>query len=196
MYLTIQDLLDLIDEPACSACKKILEDNYELFHVVQGASHNHQAWRGGYIDHVTEVMNLAVELFPVLYILRPPSISFSLSDALLVLWLHDVEKPWKYKIGQDGELCFKEELQTKEAQHQFRIEKLQEYGITLTPDQLNGLTYVEGEYKDWSPKHRVMSPLAAFCHICDVTSARIWFDYPAEQNDPWIGAKRQRIGKE
>jgi len=26
--------------------------------------------------------------------------------------------------------------------------------------------------------------------MCDVASARLWFDHPASVNDPWIGATR------
>ena len=35
-----------------------------------------------------------------------------------------------------------------------------------------------------------MKPLAALAHLCDVTSARMWFDHPALTDDPWEGAKR------
>jgi hypothetical protein len=27
-------------------------------------------------------------------------------------------------------------------------------------------------------------------HLCDVASARLWFDHPAAVNDPWTGATR------
>ena len=32
-----------------------------------------------------------------------------------------------------------------------------------------------------------MSPLTAFYHLADVSSPRVWFDGPIEQNDPWPG---------
>lgn len=35
-----------------------------------------------------------------------------------------------------------------------------------------------------------MSPLAAFTHMCDVASARLWHDHPLEADDPWPGAAR------
>jgi hypothetical protein len=35
-----------------------------------------------------------------------------------------------------------------------------------------------------------MSPLAAFCHMCDVASARLWHDHPWPRDDPWAGAAR------
>lgn len=188
MYYGIEQSLRLVDEPHRSVCLRILRENRELFEKVQGSTNNHQAWPGGYLDHVSEVLNIGRVLYDGLGGLRP--LPFSLSDALFVLFLHDIEKPWKYRINGDGNLEHIPELQTKGAQHAFRMAKLAEYGIVLTEDQLNGLKYVEGELNDYTNKRRVMGPLAAFCHLADVTSARIWFDYPS---DEWPGATRERL---
>ena len=187
-YDTVEDLVRLIDEPNRTACERLLEDHLALFHKVQGSTHNHQAWPGGYYDHVQEVMNIAVGLYAFFMSRRP--LPFSLSDALLVVFLHDVEKPWKYELGPDGELQHIASQRTKAEQHDFRLWKLAEYGIALTAEQQNGLKYVEGEFEDYSNRRRIMGPLAAFCHLCDVTSARLWFDHPAADRDPWRGATR------
>lgn len=187
-YDHIVDLLLLIDEPNRTACQRILADNLKLFRQVQGSTNNHQAWPGGYCDHVQEVLNIAVGLYAFFLSRRP--LPFSLSDALLVLYLHDLEKPWKYEVGPDGQLQHIASQRTKAEQHDFRLRKLAEYGIALTADQQNGLKYVEGEHDDYSSRHRVSGPLAAFCHLCDTASARIWFDHPAAAGDPWRGAKR------
>ncbi|MBN1584949.1 hypothetical protein JW899_01125 [Candidatus Uhrbacteria bacterium] len=183
MYISIDDLTEMIEMPNRRACKKILADNKEIFRRVRGSSNNHQNWPGGYHDHVLETMNLAIILYRTLSELRP--LNFSLSDALLVLFLHDLEKPWKYRLNDRGETEYVEGLKTKGAARTFRNKKMSEYGLVLTPEQRNGLKYVEGEHRDYSSKFRVMNPLAAFCHLCDVTSARIWFDYPKNEGDPW-----------
>ena len=188
-YHGLDELISLIDEPNRSGCQRLLNDNRTLFQQVPGAKSNHQIWPGGYYDHVRETMNVAKVLYATFNNLRP--LPFELSDALLVMFLHDLEKPWKYDLGPDGELRFKEELLEKEAQHAFRERKLAEHGIQLTPTQTNGLKYVEGEHKDYSPDRRVMNELAAFCHLCDVTSARIWYDHPSSDKvDSWLGARR------
>lgn len=180
----------MIDDPQREICQKILEDNRKLFQTVQGASNNHQAWPGGYQDHVQEAMNLAIVFYEKMNSLRP--LPFSLSDALLVLFLHDLEKPWKYEIGEDGKVKYKESMKTKTEFREFRNRKLKEYGLVLTEDQENGMKYVEGEHNDYTNKRRVMGSLAAFCHLCDVTSARVWHDHPLAENDPWPGAIRLR----
>lgn len=189
-YHTIEEMIVMINEPNRTACFSILTDNRQLFQTVQGSTNNHQNWPGGYFDHVQEVMNLAIVLYDRLNSLRP--LPFSLSDLLLIVYLHDIEKPWKYEFRDDGQLCHKPSMQTKTDHHNFRTAKLKEYGIALTPDQENGMKYVEGEFNDYSNRYRAMNPLACATHMCDVASARIWFDYPKSENDSWAGAKRIR----
>ncbi len=190
-YLSIEKLVSMIAGPNGAASRRMLDDNRALFETVQGSTNNHQAWPGGYIDHVTEGMNIAVSLYDTLNGLR--NLPFTLSDALLVFFLHDIEKPWKYELGADGQLHHRKGLGTKADAHAFRDAKVAEYGIVLTDEQKNGLRYVEGELDEYSSRRRMMGSLAAFCHLCDVTSARIWFDHPLEnETDTWIGARRVR----
>ncbi len=188
-YLYLPELVCLINEPNRTICTRILEENLELFKTAQGSSHNHQNWRGGYFDHIREVMNIALVLYKKMNSLR--DLPFSLSDALLIIFLHDIEKPWKYEIGPDGELRHKEALRTEEATHEFRDRKLKQYGIVLTSEQDNAMKYIHGELNEYTPRKRVVGPLGTFCHICDVFSARIWFDYPKEgYEDSWWPAQR------
>ncbi len=189
-YCTIKQMIGMIDEPNRSVCSRILAENRKLFQTVQGSTNNHQAWPGGYFDHVQEVMNIVIVLYDRLNSIRP--LPFSVSDALLVSFLHDIEKPWKYEVDSKGQVRCIESLAAKEAQHEFRSRKLSEYGIVLTPEQENGMKYVEGEFKDYTNERRVMGPLATLCHLADATSARIWFDHPMRQDDPWSGASRIR----
>lgn len=189
-YYTIEEMLDMVDEPNRSGAVKILNDNRKLFQTVQGSTNNHQNWPGGYFDHVQEIMNIAILLYEKLSSARP--LPFSLSDLLLIVYLHDLEKPWKYDLGEDGQLYFKPSMQTKVDHHNFRMKKLGEYGIKLTDEQLNGLKYVEGELNDYTIRRRVMGPLAAVAHMADVCSGRLWFDHPLAENDSWGGAKRIR----
>ncbi len=189
-YYTIEKMIEMLSEPNRGICAKILADNRGLFQAVQGSSNNHQAWPGGYFDHVQETMNIAVMLYNGLNPLRP--LPFTVADALLVNFFHDIEKPWKYELGEDGKLYYREELKDKEAQRIFRMQKMREYGIRLTEEQDNALRYIEGEFDDYTNERRVMGPLAAFCHMCDVASARIWFDHPRKHHDPLYGAQRIR----
>ncbi len=188
-YLPIEQLIDLIDEPNRTCCHKILKDNRGLFEKARGSTNNHQTWKGGYIDHITDGMNYARHLyyFDVSFGRRIP---FSISDALLVFFLHDLEKPWKIKLDANGKAT---KNITKLDAHEFRKAKVEDYGIKLTPEQENGFKYVEGELDDYTNKRRVMNELAAFCHKVDVWSARGWYDYPRNDEDGWFGAQKFRI---
>lgn len=189
-YLFLDQALELIDQPNRAGCERLLADNRKLFQSVFGSTNNHQNWSGGYFDHIQEIVNIAVILFAPLNDARP--LPFSLSDALTVVYLHDIEKPWKYEEGADGQLHEIEAMRNKEVQIQFRFDILKKYGILFSADQENAMRYVEGEGKDYSSRQRIAGPLAAFCHLCDVTSARIWFAHPSEVQDPWNGATRVR----
>lgn len=189
-YYTVEEMLAMIDEPNRSACLKILEDNRKIFQIVQGSTNNHQNWPGGYFDHVQEIMNIAVILYDKLSSVRP--LPFSLSDLLLVVYFHDIEKPWKYELGEDGQLHHKATMKNKSDHQRFRMEKLAEYGVKFTAEQENGMKYAEGELNDYTNRHRVMGPLACVAHMCDVASARLWFDHPMQSGDPWAGAGRIR----
>jgi len=132
----------------------------------------------------------------------------------VVMFLHDLEKPWKHLPNPNECLCghhhadhnrinpwsdaacskctglprncnmFRHvELKTKEDRRAFRDGMIEEYGIELSDDQKNALKYVEGipdsEYK---PGERIMGELAAFCHSCDILSARLWYDWGKEHS--------------
>jgi hypothetical protein len=190
-YLPIDELLKLIDGPYQSICVRILADNRALFETAQGSTYNHQAWKGGYIDHITDGMNFARHLY---FFLRAfeRRLPFTLSEALLVFFLHDTEKPWRIQVATDGSVSNRSDIATKEQFRRFREQKLAEYGLEFSEYTANALTYVEGEGSDYSSKYRVMNELAAFCHMVDVWSARGWYSYPQAQYDGWTGAGRFR----
>lgn len=189
-YFSIEELIEYIDEPNRSACLKILTENRQLFETIPGSTHNHQTFVGGYFSHILDGLNYAFYLYEFNASFGRP-LPFTKSDGLLIFFLHDLEKPWRIEVMEDGTVRNRPGLDTKEAFKQFREDKLVEYGINLTPYQLNGLTYVEGELKDYSSTHRVMNELAAFAHQVDNWCARAWYDYPKPKGqDEWIGADR------
>jgi len=136
----------------------------------KGSSNNHQNWEGGYFDHVEEIFKYAIRLYETLT--QDRDLDFSLSDALLVLFLHDIEKPIKYS---------KLSTQYNLTDNDLRKTLIDKFGFKLTEEHNLALKYIHGEGDDYRKDKRVMSPLCAFCHCCDVISARIFFDYPERQ---------------
>jgi hypothetical protein len=181
---SIPELLKIVPSAqAKKGCMRLYDENADRFSKAWGSSHNHQAWPGGYLHHIRAVMNLANVLYPTVAelakeattIKEGPSrwaasspkgmrLPFLRGDAMLVLFLHDLEKPWRQETGS----------LTKVEKQLFRQKKIKEYGILLSPEQENAIRYVEGEGDDYSSSRRTMNELAAFCHMCDVASARIF----------------------
>lgn len=188
LYHSIDAMIEMIEPSQRVIIKDIYTDNQTLFRQASGSSHNHQNWVGGYIDHVAECMNLAIQFYLSLNACR--ELDFSLSEALVVMFLHDIEKPWRYRITETGELETIAGMQDKAARALHRDETIARYGLILNKRQLNAMRYVEGELDDYTPTQRMMWPLAAFCHLCDVWSARGWANYPLPSGDPWLGSRR------
>ena len=87
----------------------------------------------------------------------------------MILFLHDLEKPFKYVVPKTG-------FHSDKEKEEFIYRLIAKYDIVLNDEQKNALKYIHGEGSDYSPTERIQLPLAAFCHMCDVASARIWFD--------------------
>jgi len=157
-------------------CRWFMLDHMDAFVAAPGSGHNHQAWPGGYLDHLDELFGVAAVMHRALNDLRP--LPFTLSEALLVLWLHDIEKPWKRLPDGCPRYRPYEQLAAEDpAGLQQRV--CRDLDIQLTDEQRNALRYVHGELDDYRKDARVAGPLAAFCHNCDYWSARGWHDEPA-----------------
>jgi hypothetical protein len=151
-----------IDDANLFKCIELLHYFIDKYPDAPGSSSNHQAFNGGYYKHVNDILNYAIVLYNQLGLLN--KLTFKLSDALLVLFLHDIEKPVKY--------CSK----TLETDKEIRSRLIYKFGIVLSEEHLMAMKYIHGEGEDYRKDQRIMSPLCAFCHCCDVISARIFFN--------------------
>jgi len=184
-YHSMYELVSMIDEPNRSKIMELIRVNLPTLLASYGSVHNHQAWPGGWWDHTVAVMNRAVLWYP-----DPRPHTFSLSDALLVLFFHDIEKPWKYKHDDDGRLVHRHGMVTKAGHQRFRMGIIRDFEIELTPEHENGIMYAEGELEGYSNRKRISGELAGFAHCCDHYVARVQHQYPLANNDPWKGAHR------
>lgn len=202
-YYDLDAMVAMIDEPNRSICQQAVQDNRTLFKQAGGSSYNHQAWTGGYWDHITEAMNIWLLLFGAFESTGRLSQleqneRFSRSDGLIVLFWHDIEKPWGFVL-QDGKPVADEHgrlqrlplMPDKAARKAFAEAKIRKYGVVLNPALRNALDYVEGiRDSDYSPFDRRMRPLAALCHACDMLSARAFYGFPLATHDAWGAASR------
>ena len=170
-------IISMLDEPFRTQCRKMYYDHQVAFDHVPGSLSKHQAWPGGLVDHIHETAMIAEAMYARLNQIRP--LPFRMADVYLILFLHDIEKAWRYRKENGQKIAI---ARTPDERKQFTLDKIQEYGIVLGPNRMNALMYIEGEGADYNPDFRVMNALGAFCHMCDVASARIWYEYPESEN--------------
>jgi len=179
--ISLEGLISLMEPEHKRIAEMICEDYKDIIFVIPGSASKHQTWKGGYVSHIEESMNLAVILYHQLRVRRP--LDFSLSAALFCLFLHDFDKVQRYRIV-DGKLQSKGAYDTDYVNTTRTIIK-ESYGYTLTPEEFNALKYAHGEGDDFQPGgKRVMLPLATLVHCCDTISARIWHNY-GTLHDSW-----------
>jgi hypothetical protein len=170
---TFKEIIQTIRPKERKVVLRIIHENKDKFLTAPGGLHKHQNWPGGYKDHVFEIMNIAFMIYNALSQRR--KLPFTLSDALYMLFLHDLEK--MFYLGIKGRKPVKLQKPNMSSVEQ-SLAILDSYKVKLTPAQKNALTYTHGEGKDYHPTKRIMGPLAAFVHRCDTMSARIWYKYP------------------
>lgn len=154
-------------------CENIMKDFAQEIKVFPGSKSKHQIWKGGYLDHVLETMNIAVSIYKDLNSKR--LLSFNLSDALFILFIHDLDKLLRYGNKNLDKSVGHEDI--------FDLVK-KKYKYQLKANEKNAIKYVHGEGKDYHPTKKIMKPLACFAHCCDIISARIWF-YEGRDKQNW-----------
>lgn len=147
-----------------------------------GSRDAHHAWEGGYAEHLRQTMWIAAhnfELFDNSGRLDelPEEEEFDLSDALTVLFLHDIEKPFIYEFNESSEVVKTIDM-PKPERKAFRQAMIRVYGFDITPTMENALLHVEGVRDEhYVPGKRADQPLAALVHAADNLSARGFYDH-------------------
>lgn len=176
MDKTVEELIRQLDGRNRAQAEQFWADLKTYLPEAVGSTKSHHAWPYGYRDHVTESMNIAHMVYERLN--RERELPFKLSSALLVMFLHDCEKPFRHATEEQlGKFAWIKE-RPKKSDKVFQAKLISHYGFEISDDEKNALKYVEGEKDDYVEGQRVMEPLAALCHVSDVISARIWFDQP------------------
>lgn len=173
-------LVDRVDEHNRDAIIDMHARNWTAISLAPGSSYNHHFWQGGYIEHIRQVNVFAHELFALwermgIFDSLEPSEQFSLPDALTVTTIHDIEKPFMRTYDDTGSLRVSHEG-GKTNKDAIKAAILDEYGLDLSPQQQYALDHVEGMIGTYSPRARVLSPMAALCHTADLLSARGGFN--------------------
>lgn len=177
----LDELFNKMTPKQRSFCIMVIKENTSKFYSAPGGLYKHQNWKGGYRDHVVETMVSATLLYKKLSQYR--SLPFTLAESLYLIFLHDLEKIFILTVSRNGKPT---KIQTKikgRSSFEKTIKVLNKYHLKLSKRHLNALKYCHGENEDYHPTKKVMNPLAAFIHCCDIISARIWYQYPKHKRN-------------
>lgn len=159
------DYLSRLEDPRREKILDFHRQHEPQIATSKGSQVKHQAWPGGYQDHLAECFRIAESTFQALTA-SMRAVPFTLPSALIVLYFHDVEKIWKYTTGLPANF---------DKDQFYDVTLPQQYGIVFSPEERNALHYIHGESEaEYSPTERKAGPLAAFCHTADHLSARMW----------------------
>lgn len=101
-YEGITKILPLIeDETIKEKILKLCENNKTKMEYFPASASRHHSWKGGYADHIFEVMRFSVELFRLVK-KYAQNISFNQDDVIIVSFVHDIDKLERYKETTDG----------------------------------------------------------------------------------------------
>lgn len=169
--LSLDELIDNIEPKKSVVCRRVLGDYKDDFEKLPGSRTKHQDWEGGLCDHIEETMNIACVLFDSLNDRR--KLPFTLSEALFMLFFHDFDKVIRYGHRDEFDLIGIDHHGLGNIVVKLIRDK---YNYQFSDIEINTLRYVHGENEDYHSTNRVMLPLTAFVHCCDIVSARIWYD--------------------
>lgn len=156
----------------------VYEHYHDIFHFAKGSNVKHQAWQGGYADHITECLEINEIYYNGLNKKRKLD-EFTLEEAAISLFFHDFEKPFKYGPDTDP-VCaaLQKRNQRREDWEKTKWDMIHEcetrFGFTLSDREREAIHLTHGEGDDYSPDRNVATPLSAHIHNCDTASARIW----------------------
>jgi hypothetical protein len=195
-FLSIID--EHISEPRCSELKAFYETYAERI-MLMPASHKkeyHNAFPGGYVDHVLRVVQCALKLNKVWVDMGVDTSTYTVEELVFASLNHDLGKmgdaqnesyipqtdQWrKEKLGEDYK--FNDRLEYMSVPDR-GLHLLMSHGITFSRNEMLAIKLHDGLYDDankpylmsWSPETKPRTALVFIVHQADLMAARIEFE--------------------
>jgi hypothetical protein len=187
-----------ISEPRCSELKAFYEQYAERV-MLMPASHKkeyHNAFPGGYVDHVLRVVQCALKLNKVWVEMGVDTSTYTVEELVFAALNHDLGKmgdeqnesyipqtdQWrKEKLGEDYK--FNDRLEYMSVPDR-GLHLLMSHGITFSKNEMLAIKLHDGLYDDankpylmsWSPETKPRTALVFIVHQADLMAARIEFE--------------------
>jgi hypothetical protein len=197
--MIVEEYLAKIEGERGNKIRAFHQEHLKLFKQAAGSGHNHQAWEGGYKEHLGQCLGIANDLYWKFrpYFERGAGFSLvedkskfpvTIEEIVVVIYFHDIEKMFKYSDNNNppADSAFSKEHFFFNKEEFLRRTLPDRWGIKLTEAELDAIEYIHGEGLDYSKHKRVMSQLCAICHMADIGSARVLFDIgkPRKPTEP------------
>jgi hypothetical protein len=195
-FLSIID--EHISEPRCSELKAFYEQYAERI-MLMPASHKkeyHNAFPGGYVDHVLRVVQCALKLNKVWVEMGVDTSTYTVEELVFASLNHDLGKmgdeqnesyipqtdQWrKEKLGEDYK--FNDRLEYMSVPDR-GLHLLMSHGVTFSKNEMLAIKLHDGLYDDankpylisWSPETKPRTSLIFIIHQADLMAARIEFE--------------------
>jgi len=187
-----------ISEPRCSELKAFYEQYAERI-MLMPASHKkeyHNAFPGGYVDHILRVVQSALKLNKVWIEMGVDTSTYTVEELVFAALNHDLGKmgdeqnesyipqtdQWrKEKLGEDYK--FNDRLEYMSVPDR-GLHLLMSHGITFSRNEMLAIKLHDGLYDDankpylmsWSPETKPRTALVFIIHQADLMAARIEFE--------------------
>ena len=195
-FLSVID--EHISEPRCSELKAFYETYAERI-MLMPASHKkeyHNAFPGGYVDHVLRVVQCALKLNKVWVEMGVDTSTYTVEELVFASLNHDLGKmgdeqnesyipqtdQWrKEKLGEDYK--FNDRLEYMSVPDR-GLHLLMSHGVTFSRNEMLAIKLHDGLYDDankpylmsWSPETKPRTALVFIVHQADLMAARIEFE--------------------
>lgn len=195
-FLSIID--EHISEPRCSELKAFYGQYAERI-MLMPASHKkeyHNAFPGGYVDHVLRVVDCALKLNKVWVEMGVDTSTYTVEELVFASLNHDLGKmgdeqnesyipqtdQWrKEKLGEDYK--FNDRLEYMSVPDR-GLHLLMSHGVTFSRNEMLAIKLHDGLYDDankpylmsWSPETKPRTALVFIVHQADLMAARIEFE--------------------
>jgi len=192
-FLSIID--EHISEPRCSELKAFYKQYAERI-MLMPASHKkeyHNAFPGGYVDHVLRVVQCALKLNKVWVDMGVDTSTYTVEELVFAALNHDLGKmgdeqnesyipqtdQWrKEKLGEDYK--FNDRLEYMSVPDR-GLHLLMSHGVTFSRNEMLAIKLHDGLYDDankpylmsWSPETKPRTALVFIVHQADLMAARI-----------------------
>ena len=205
------ELIGVINDTFTGSRKDNLLTMYEyfkdrmMFAPASGKEHYHNAFPGGYVEHILHIINHSLEL-KALWEKNGAMINFTDEELVFAAMHHDLGKVGdldnEYYIPQDNDWYRKNRGEIYKMNPALQYMKvpdrglwlLQHYGVKVTDKEYIGIKLTDGLYdeantaylKSYNPDYNLRSNMAYILHQADMMATHIEFDQWQRSDDTVI----------